>query len=343
MKNKGFTLIELLAVIVILAIIAIIATPKILDVVEESRKNAAESSALGYIDAVEKQLMINDLQSTSGVTAGSYSIEDLDRMGVKVSGKKPDGGTVVINNKGAVESASLSVNDYEVSCASGKCEAYKGTIVYRFSSDPLFTGDKIDLKQNKITNYKKLKRESVYVEELGGDTTKVSWEQTNETKNMTGIYSTDINDVLTITKAPNGTTISSKSNKVYLKHLIDSNGIVVKSEVCRKESFGELCLRGDQGTFANRSSILNYETYGEPERFDDKKSKLNTFFAKFDSSDTYECSSAFSVIGGTKYGCIISNTESYDVTTDGEVTTDSGGYECTTIVGETSCLVDPYQ
>ena len=50
--KKGFTLIELLAVIVILAIIALIATPTILGVVETARKGAAESSVLGYIDAV---------------------------------------------------------------------------------------------------------------------------------------------------------------------------------------------------------------------------------------------------------------------------------------------------
>ena len=41
MKNKkGFTLIELLAVIVILAIIMVVAVPKILDIIENSRKRA---------------------------------------------------------------------------------------------------------------------------------------------------------------------------------------------------------------------------------------------------------------------------------------------------------------
>ena len=57
MKKKGFTLVELLAVIVILAIIAIIATPIILGVIETAKKGAAEQSALGYIDAVEKQIV----------------------------------------------------------------------------------------------------------------------------------------------------------------------------------------------------------------------------------------------------------------------------------------------
>ena len=40
-KEKGFTLIELLAVIVILAILMVIAVPKILNVIEKSKKSAA--------------------------------------------------------------------------------------------------------------------------------------------------------------------------------------------------------------------------------------------------------------------------------------------------------------
>ena len=40
-KEKGFTLIELLAVIVILAILMVVAVPKILNVIENSRKSAA--------------------------------------------------------------------------------------------------------------------------------------------------------------------------------------------------------------------------------------------------------------------------------------------------------------
>ena len=51
-NSKGFTLIELLAVIVILAIIALITTPIILNVIEQSRRNAAVDKSWGTIDAV---------------------------------------------------------------------------------------------------------------------------------------------------------------------------------------------------------------------------------------------------------------------------------------------------
>ena len=40
-KMKGFTLIELLAVIVILAVIALIATPIILGIVEDARRDTS--------------------------------------------------------------------------------------------------------------------------------------------------------------------------------------------------------------------------------------------------------------------------------------------------------------
>ena len=53
-KKKGFTLIELLAIIVILAIIAVITVPIILNIIDNSRKGAAQDSAYGYKDAINK-------------------------------------------------------------------------------------------------------------------------------------------------------------------------------------------------------------------------------------------------------------------------------------------------
>ena len=50
-RKKGFTLIELLAVIVILAIIALIATPIIVGVINDAKKNAFKDTAYGIIEA----------------------------------------------------------------------------------------------------------------------------------------------------------------------------------------------------------------------------------------------------------------------------------------------------
>lgn len=77
-KNKGFTLVELLAVIVILAVIALIATPVVLSMIESSRKGAAESSMLSYVDATEKTIVTKLMNSTSSVNYDqTYSVVGL--------------------------------------------------------------------------------------------------------------------------------------------------------------------------------------------------------------------------------------------------------------------------
>ena len=115
MKNKGFTLIELLAVIVILAIISVIAIPRILNVVEEAKKGSAEASALGYIDAVEKQIMINATSHAHDeITDNTYPVPLHEKYGVKVKGKVPNSGEIVIE-KGKVKTYSVTVDGYTIS------------------------------------------------------------------------------------------------------------------------------------------------------------------------------------------------------------------------------------
>ena len=114
MNKKGFTLIELLAVIVILAIIALIATPTILGVIEKARKESAEASALGYIDAVEKQIMINEVDTSSkSIKDRVYSIQELKDLGVTVKGTEPSNGTIEIKN-GEVKDYVLGIDKYVV-------------------------------------------------------------------------------------------------------------------------------------------------------------------------------------------------------------------------------------
>ena len=60
-KEKGFTLIELLAVIVILAIITVIAVPKILDVIEKSKKQTFTDGVKLIESGIKTQLSSNEL------------------------------------------------------------------------------------------------------------------------------------------------------------------------------------------------------------------------------------------------------------------------------------------
>ena len=60
-KRNAFTLIELLAVIVILAVILVIAIPRILDVIETSKKDSFKNSAQLIADNAEKKKVSDKL------------------------------------------------------------------------------------------------------------------------------------------------------------------------------------------------------------------------------------------------------------------------------------------
>ena len=61
MKKNAFTLIELLAVIVILAVILVIAIPRILDVIETSKKDSFKNAAQLIADSAEKKKVSDKL------------------------------------------------------------------------------------------------------------------------------------------------------------------------------------------------------------------------------------------------------------------------------------------
>ena len=131
-KNKGFTLVELLAVIVILALIALIATPIILNVINDAKKQAAKDSAYGYMDAVEKYIVSSELEDES-IQDGTYRVEDLNKK-ISVKGSTPDNGNIEIKNK-EVKSYDIGIDGYVVSNGEVKkvstTKSFKnGTAVY---------------------------------------------------------------------------------------------------------------------------------------------------------------------------------------------------------------------
>ena len=62
-KKNAFTLIELLAVIVILAVILVISIPRILDVIDVSKKDSFKTSAQIIADSAEKKYVANKLNN----------------------------------------------------------------------------------------------------------------------------------------------------------------------------------------------------------------------------------------------------------------------------------------
>ena len=134
--KKGFTLIELLAVIVILAIIAVIATPIVINIIEDSNKNATLRSADFYLDAVEMSVAQATLKNKnisdgtynilqSGNICLSYDSENRcnDELVVEVNGEIPNSGTITIE-KGEIIDISITLNNKTI------VKNYNGELIY---------------------------------------------------------------------------------------------------------------------------------------------------------------------------------------------------------------------
>ena len=115
--KKGFTLIELLAVIVILAVIALIATPIILNIIEDSRKQSIKSSAELYVDGLVKQIatknLTNEFNPSSCTVSNGNVTCDGTSLSYEINGKKPISGSITFNN-GVVTGYLLDFGDYTV-------------------------------------------------------------------------------------------------------------------------------------------------------------------------------------------------------------------------------------
>ncbi|MGE5456451.1 MAG: prepilin-type N-terminal cleavage/methylation domain-containing protein [Ignavibacteriales bacterium] len=104
--KKGFTLIELLAVIVILAIIALIASPIIIGLIDDARKESFKDSAYGIVNSGEllysQDLLSGVIEEVTFTYIDGVESSSIGGKKLNYNGSKPKIGQVKVNNRGQV-------------------------------------------------------------------------------------------------------------------------------------------------------------------------------------------------------------------------------------------------
>ena len=147
MRSKGFTLIELLAVIVILAIIAVIAVPVVLNIIDETKKNANKDSVILYAKAVNQAITKTEIDNS--VINGKYSTLD----GKKLTRNKNSieveyDGSIVVCKVIVITDGDLFLNDCTVN--GQKVDYSYGSIKGDINGGGLVTEEDLDLLRKYI-------------------------------------------------------------------------------------------------------------------------------------------------------------------------------------------------
>ena len=109
-KRNAFTLIELLAVIVILAVILVISIPRILDVIETSKKDSFKNSAQLIADSAEKKKVSDKLLGKDEeITCKDVAkINDEDYASCKITFDSEGNAKVSITGKGKFDGLKIT-------------------------------------------------------------------------------------------------------------------------------------------------------------------------------------------------------------------------------------------
>ena len=124
MKKNAFTLIELLAVIVILAVILVIAIPRILDVIETSKKDSFKNSAQLIADNAEKKKVSDKLlgKDEEIICKDVAKINDEDYASCKITFDSDGIAKVSITGKGKFDGLKVcNATKNDVNIVTGEC------------------------------------------------------------------------------------------------------------------------------------------------------------------------------------------------------------------------------
>ena len=114
MNKKGFTLVELIAVVVIIGIIAVIATPNIVNMIDNGKKDQFIADAKEMISKAKYQIKL-DKYWENGVfeTEGDCTVTNAEKLGF-VNMTDADGNSYVLSEC-KVKCALKIINKYTMS------------------------------------------------------------------------------------------------------------------------------------------------------------------------------------------------------------------------------------
>ena len=325
--KKGFTLIELLAVIVILAVIALIATPLILGVVEKAKKGAAEQGVNGYLDAIDKQKVINQMNSddTDDINEYVYDLPFDSKYNIKVKGKTPSKGWVEVTKKGTGR-YSVVIGDYVVTYDGTTKTVTKGTepvvkpslypnVVY-VSAVNIATHIGYPIDANKDMEDKYVFTNPVYNVEMPFDS-------------LEECESGDVPEEECVLKNFKTQDLNYKASpdanwKNYLKITLNNSGIIEDAKACGKINGTEFCLERDtDGSKFNQNKEILLNAFGS-----DKCGLVNDYFSctlnRLEFQGNINSAGSTSVVAGESLvGVMLNTIVNYNIPSSDE--SSSGG------------------
>ena len=239
-KEKGFTLIELLAVIVLLAILMVIAVPKILNVIENSRKSAAESSIKLVKDAIKTQVTSESMMGTNFTSDESgcytFNFDDQTSENVKalqLKNKEKITGTIKYCN-GTFSNDSLKFDGNSIS----KDDTNKKIICKRAST--LRTEECVENKSTYNCTGAGLSGQTITYGNLGSKGTLSSGDAFDCDVNGDGIYDSETERFYYVSDYYNTSTKSFESGTAVLIYYNNvSNGEPSTNAISAYDSSGE--------------------------------------------------------------------------------------------------------
>ena len=123
-NEKGFTLIELMGVVIILIIIIFLAITKVNESTKKAKLNAIRANSISYINLLRDKAG-EDVVDSGNLDTGLFTVSELRDLGIKLNGKEPDSGYVILSDFQIVAYC-LNYSNYKVTDIANKGELDKG-------------------------------------------------------------------------------------------------------------------------------------------------------------------------------------------------------------------------